>query len=92
MTRRQQLTPATIELHRDLHGQSIDRSDPSVQKFMLECGLATGPVHIRLTGEENDLIAQIERLEKTFGSLISLTKPRQQRDGVLWDAYGTLLA
>jgi hypothetical protein len=92
MTRRQQLTPATIALHADHHGQSIDRSDPAVQRFMQECGLVSGPVHIRLTGDHDDLLAQIRRFELAFGSLVAFTTPRQQREGVLWDVYGTILA
>lgn len=92
MTRRQQLTPATIALHADRHGQSIDRSDPTVQRFMQECGLVGGPVQIRLTGEHDDLVAQVRRFELAFGSLIAFAQPRQQREGILWDAIGTILA
>jgi len=92
MTRRQQLTPATIALHADQHGQTIDRSDPKVQRFMQECGLAGEPVNIKLTGKHDDLLAQIRRFELAFGSLVSFTNPRQQREGILWDVFGTILA
>ena len=91
MTRRQQLTPATIELHANQHGQAIDRRDPNVQRFMKECGLVNGPVYIELTGEHDDLLAQVKRFERTFGSLVAFTNPRRQREGSWWDVYGTIL-
>ena len=59
---------------------------------MKECGLAGGSVQIRLTGEHDDLVAQVRRLERAFGSLVAFTNPRQQREGILWDVYGTILA
>jgi len=71
---------------------TIDRSDPSVARFVSECGLATSAVSIRLIGErEEDVTLQKERLERVFGSLIALTAPRQSGRGVEWIVYGTLL-
>jgi hypothetical protein len=76
-----------------LHRPSIDRSDPAVQQFVAECGLATTAVSIRLVGEkEADVTLQITRLKKAFGSLIELTQPKQSGRGIEWIAYGTLLA
>lgn len=72
--------------------QTIDRSDPTVARFVTECGLATTAVSIRLVGEsEADVMLQVERLEKAFGSLIRMTRASRSGRGVEWIAYGTLL-
>lgn len=72
--------------------QSIDRRDPTVAKFIQECGLATTAVSIRLVGEsEADVMLQVERLEKVFGSLIRMTRASTSGRGIEWIAYGTLL-
>lgn len=72
--------------------QAIDRSDPAVQRWIAECGLATTAVSIRLVGErEDDVKVQARRLELAFGSLISLTQPKQSGRGIEWIVYGTLL-
>lgn len=91
MTRRQQLTPATKELHQQ--DFRLNRSNPEVAKWADECGLASGPVAIKLTGEnEQSVTVQIQRLNRAFGSLITFSLPRRDSRGVAWVAYGTLLA
>jgi len=72
--------------------QEINRADPIVAAFVADCGLAATPVAIKLTGESQvDVNLQITRLEKTFGSLISMTTAHRVSDGVTWIAHGTLL-
>ena len=73
--------------------QGLDRTDPTVARFVRECGLAGSPVSIRLVGvSKADLDVQIERLDKAFGGLVKMTQPRQTGKGAEWIAYGTILA
>lgn len=70
----------------------IDSRDPMVARWIAECGLATTPVAIKLTGErESDVALQITRLERTFGALVQFSRPRRVSNGVEWIAHGTLL-
>lgn len=74
------------------NGQCIDRRDPVVAAFVADCGLATTPVAIKLTGEsESDVKLQVGRLKDAFGSLIAMTEPRKVSNGIEWIAHGTLL-
>lgn len=93
MTRQQRLTPATIDLHREQHGQGIDIRDPLVAHWAAECGLISFPVAISLRARDEDaLTQQIQRLNRTFGPLVHITMPRRDRHGSDWVAYGTFLA
>lgn len=72
--------------------QQLDRHDPTVARFVAECGLSEHAVSIRLVGvTEADIRLQITRLEKTFGSLVMMTAPRQSGRGSEWIAYGTIM-
>jgi len=72
--------------------QHLDRHDPTVARWIAECGLASTPVAIKLTGEtESDVALQLERLKRAFGSLVQFSAPRRVSDGVEWIAHGTLL-
>jgi hypothetical protein len=63
-----------------------------VARWIAECGIATTPVAIKLTGEtEADVALQVHRLERAFGSLVTFTMPRRVSNGVEWIAHGTLL-
>jgi hypothetical protein len=75
------------------HPQVLDRNDPTVARFVRECGLAGSPVSIRLVGvSKADLDIQIQRLERAYGGLVRMTTPRQSGKGSEWIAYGTILA
>lgn len=72
--------------------QRIDRSDPAVARWVADCGLAAHAVSLRLIGpDEQDVAIQIERLKKTFGSLLQVTRIQHTRDQREYVAYGTLL-
>ena len=72
--------------------QQLDRRDPTVKRFIEECGLAGSPVSIRLVGvTKADLEIQIARLEKSLGGLLRMTQPGQTGRGSEWIAYGTIL-
>lgn len=71
--------------------QTVDRSDPTVQAFMRDCGLAQNAVTIKLTGaSEEDLRLQIDRLQKALGSLLVMAQPRLGQYNE-WIAMGTIL-
>lgn len=71
----------------------VDTTDPAVSRWMQECGLATGPVKIKLTGAElADVQTQCNRLWRVYGSLIHFGKPSHNRVGNEWVVFGTLLA
>lgn len=72
--------------------QALDRRDPTVKRFIEECGLAGSPVSIRLVGNSRaDLDIQIARLEKSLGGLLRMTLPKQSGRGLEWIAYGSIL-
>ena len=73
--------------------QQIDTSDPIVAQWMADCGLATAPVKIKLTGASlADVQLQCNRLWKVYGSLIHFGRPEHNRVGDEWVVFGTLLA
>ncbi len=74
------------------HRAQLDLRDPIVARFVAECGLAKNAVSLRLVGvSEEDVTIQIKRLERTFGTLVMMTQPRQSGRGEEWIAYGTLI-
>jgi hypothetical protein len=74
------------------NGQSPDRRDPAVNRFMAECGISEHAVSIRLIGvTEADVKKQLDRLRLAFGAGIQLTSPRQSGRGPEWIAYGTII-
>ncbi len=79
-------------MKRQRTAQYLDRRDPIVARFTQECGLTEHAVSIRLVGvTEADVQTQINRLERTFGELIQMTRPKQSGRGIEWIAYGTIV-
>lgn len=73
--------------------QQLDRNDPIVARFLVECMIATTPVKIKLTADVlNDLILQVQRLQQAYGSLVHFGEYSHNRVADEWMIFGTLLA
>lgn len=69
----------------------VDRSDPAVDAFLLQCEGLKHPVSVRLVGvTAEDVQATLAQLQETFGRRFMPTQPRQSGRGDEWIAYGTV--
>lgn len=71
--------------------QRIDRSDPTVDAFLLQCAGLQHPVSVRLVGvTSEDVQLALAQLAQQFGRRFMPTQPRQSGRGEEWIAYGTI--
>lgn len=67
----------------------LDRSNPTVARWLQECDLASTPVRMSLHGESKaDIELQCRRLAAVFGPLIKMSKVRQNKAKTTYLAYG----
>jgi hypothetical protein len=68
-------------------------SDPIVARWIADCGMATAPVKIKLTGESQaDVLLQYQRLKRSFGALVHFGPIQHNRVGNEWIVFGTIKA
>ncbi len=70
--------------------QTIERGDPTVAQFLVECGIEEHNVRIRLTAQHrNDVLAQANLLACAYGSRIEFGSAyTNQRGG--WTIAGII--